>query len=185
LRLHLTDFELKGLPIRRFYADIPFVKYDLGHALYKNRLHFRAAGEGPAEVEVGTDGLKAFVLGKYRDTLSDVEVVITAQKINLSGKYRLIADPSPFQATGRLQIREGRYVDLIDPEITVGGIPLTRRNAERLLQRLNPILDVETDLGLKGFFRMTEVLLGDNRITIRGRMTVPLHFIPFKPSRKF
>ena len=60
LRLHFDNLTLKGLPINRFEADIPNVTYDLGHALYKDRLVIRGAGIGPASVHISAEGRTAF-----------------------------------------------------------------------------------------------------------------------------
>src|SRR5579871_968435 len=56
LRLHVTHFTLSGFPVDRLEADIPFVTYDLGHAMYHDRLHIRSSGIGPAEVQDGRAG---------------------------------------------------------------------------------------------------------------------------------
>ena len=174
LRLHLTDFTLKGLPVRRLEADVPFATYDLGWAGYKDRLHLRSAGIGTARVEVGAEGLQYFAIRKYRSILSDVSVSFERNEVFLSGNYALFGVPTAFVATGTLRPRAGRYVDLFDPVVTVNGIPLSERNANFLLGQLNPLLDIDNDLGLGGFFSVETIAIGDQSVTMSGSMTIPL-----------
>ena len=152
LRLHLTDFTLKGLPVRRFEADVPFATYDLGWAAYKDRLHLRSAEIGTAQVEVGAESLQIFAIRKYRKILSDVSVSFSQNKVFLSGKAALFGVPTAFVATGTLRPRAGRYVDLFNPVVMVNGKPLSAQNANFLLGQVNPLLDIDRDLGLAGFF---------------------------------
>jgi hypothetical protein len=174
LRLHLTDLTLKGLPVERFDADIPFVTYDLGHALYRDRLVLRGAGAGPASVRIGREGLQKFILTKFRRTLSGVQVEISNGKVVISGNLLLFTGPTAFHATGDLLPRGGRYLDLVNPEIRLSGSPLTPEAAASLLKGINPVLDVESDLGLGGYFTITQVEIREGFVLARGSATIPL-----------
>ncbi len=173
LRLHLTDFTLSGLPIARFEADLPFVTFDIGHAIWKDRLRLRSAGTGPVTALVDAEGLRTFISHKYHQTLSDVEIWIQNQKIHLKGRIALFTAPVPFIATGTLAPRAGRYIDFADPVILLNRSFLAPQVAQSLLKGINPVLDVQTDLGLSGFFTLTDIEIGDRFVTIRGRATVP------------
>lgn len=173
LRLHFSSFTLAGLPIERLEADIPHATYDIGQALYKNRLVLRGAGEGPALVQVGEQGLQAFVQRKYPRLMREVHVEIGGGHVILSGKLSLFSGLSAFTAAGRLSPRGGRYIDLIDPTVEIDGKPLDTASAVALLKTINPVLDSEKDLHLGGFFRLSHVEIGEGVLSIRGTATVP------------
>lgn len=173
LRLHLTDFTLAGLPIDRFEADVPFVTYDIGHALWKDRIVLRDAGTGYGVVQVGMAGLRSFLLRRYESRLSDVVIWQQNHKIYLKGSFTLFATPLPFLASGRFAPRAGRYIDLIEPTFFLNRAPATPQMTELLLKQINPALDTERDLGLRRYFTIETVEIGENGLTIRGQATIP------------
>ncbi len=174
LRLHFDNLTLKGLPVERFDADIPNVSYDLGHALYKDRLVVRGAGDGPASVRIGAYGLRLFILRKYSRTLSDVDVAFAGSTVVISGKLQIFGSQSPFTATGELAPREGRYIDLVRPVMQLNGQPLAPVFVANVLKQINPVLDISADLGLSGYLTLSSVTIGDGAVTVFGRATIPL-----------
>ena len=173
LRLHFSEFTLAGLPIDRMEADIPFATYDLGHALYKNRLVLRSTGEGPALVQVGERGLQTFISRKYPRLMQDVRVQIGDGRVTITGKLSLFTGLSPFSVSGTLSPRADRYIDLVDPSVEIDGKPLDATAAQNLLKTINPVLDSELDLKLGGFFRLSRVEITPGALSIHGTATVP------------
>ena len=174
MRLHFDHLTLKGLPVERFDADIPNVSYDLGHALYKDRLLVRGAGEGPASVQIGADGLRLFIQKKYSRTLTDVHVSFIENKVAISGKLLLFGAQSPFLATGDLVPRDGRYVDLMNPIVEMNGKPLAPAFVANVLKQINPVLDIAVDLGLSGYLTLNSVSIGHDSVTVHGLATIPV-----------
>ena len=173
LRLHLRRFTLADLPIRLFDADIPFATFDIGHALYKSRLVLRGTGSGPAAVAVDAQGLTAFIKRKFSATLSDVTVSFPNHKVLITGKASLFSALSPITTTGVLVPREGRYLELAEPEIRLNGVLLSPQGTAGLLKQINPVLDTDKDLGLGGYFVMERVEVGEDEVIITGRATIP------------
>jgi hypothetical protein len=175
LRLRLRHFVLRNIPIREFRAVLPHVTYDLGHALYRSRLVLRGAGAGRATVILGSEGLLAFIRNKkrFQQTLSDVEVAFQNNKILVSGKASVAPFGTlPFSASGALIAREGRYLDL-DPSHTV--IKLNGIIApDSLLNLINPVVDIDEDLGLKGYFQVENVVVVGDQLIVSGISTLPI-----------
>jgi len=174
LRLHFGHLTLNGLPVERFEADIPDVTYDIGRALYRDKLVIRGAGEGPASVRIDAAGLRAFIDRKYSRILSEVEVAFQDNRVAITGKLLVFGAPTPFLATGELEPRTGRYIDLVKPTIEMNGRPLSETAASNLLKQINPVLDISTDLGLEGYFTLSSVSIGDKAITVFGRAAIPI-----------
>lgn len=51
--------------------------------------------------------------------------------------------------------------------------PVPDSMAAGLIQPVNPVLDVVNDLGLGGFFTISEVEVDSQCVTVRGRLTIP------------
>lgn len=173
LRLHLRDVTLSGLPIARFEVDVPDIRFDIGSAIGRNRLMISRVGSGPAEARIEAGGLRRFILQKYEQILSDVVVWTQNRRLYFSGNARLFLSSQPFTADCLLVPRAGRYVDLIDARIVLNGVRLTPLQARNLITQLNPVLDIEKDLGLGGFLSLTQVEIDDGFVRLEGRATLP------------
>lgn len=184
LRLHLTDFTLAGLTVERFEADVPFVKYDLGHAFYKGRLVFRGAERGEAKVEISAGNLRSFLMNKFKTILSDVEVWVQNRKPYLSGRIRLLGSIFPFTATGTLIVREGRTLELTDALVRLNGSVVDKATTEGILKLVNPVLDLRNDLKMDSFLSLTAVEIGERLLTVRGRVTIPDANEAVTPAKK-
>ncbi len=173
LRLHFHDFTLFALPIRGFEADVPFVTYDLGQAFYRSRLSARSAGQGPAQVTIGFEGLRLFASRKFASILSDVGISKTNENIRLTGRIRFFGIASAIVATGVLYPRAGRYLDITDAHVELDGQALSPDSTRLLLQQLNPVLDLVKDVNWGDYFRIESVRIGENAVIITGQATLP------------
>jgi len=174
LRLHFDNLTLKGLPVSRFEADIPNVTYDLGQALYKDRLVIRGAGAGSATVTIGAGGLRTFILKKYGRSLREIQVSFRDHKVVISGKILLFGAQSPFVAVGELVDRDGRYVDLTRTSVDLNGQPLSPEVAANMLKQINPVLDIAADLDLAEYLKISHVSIGASDITVFGQASIPV-----------
>ena len=173
LRLHFDNILLRGLPVERFDAEIPNVSYDLGYALYKDRLVIRGGGDGPASIRIGADGLRQFILRKYSRTVADVSVSFAGGKVVIGGNVLLLGLQSPFTATGALSPREGRFVDLASSKIVMNGQPLQAVYISNVLKQINPVLDISANIELGGYITISSVEIGSNSVMVFGRATIP------------
>lgn len=174
LRLHLTRIHLAGLPVDSFYADIPDVRYDLGHALYKDRLVIRSAGEGPARVAIGSESLRTYILRKYSNLMDSVVVAFEPPRVIISGSITILGKRSSFSAAGQLRARDRRFVDIVDPSVQLGGVATSELFNQTLLRQINPVLDIERDLHLKGYFEISDVQVKMSGIVVDGTARVPV-----------
>ncbi|HZT41586.1 MAG TPA: DUF2993 domain-containing protein [Chthonomonadaceae bacterium] len=174
LGLHLRKVTLSGLPVERFDADVPGLRFDIGRTMRRNAIVLSRAGTGHAEAKITTEGLRAFILNKYEQTLSDVLVWTQNKKLYILGRARLFGTPVPFVASCTLAPRDGRYVDLTGVTVQMNGVPMPPQNAAVMTAQFNPVLDIVNDLGLGGYLTMTQVEIGDGFVTIRGQATLPV-----------
>jgi hypothetical protein len=173
LRLHLREFLLSGLPVERFDAEVPGIRFDIGRSMRRKEIVLSRTGIGTAEARITTEGLRAFISGKYEQTLSDVLIWTQNKKLFILGRARLFGAPVPFLANCTLVSRDGRYVDLAGTVIRMYGTLMAPKNAAAMAAQFNPVLDIVHDLRLGGYLTMTQVEIGDGFVTIRGQATLP------------
>lgn len=174
LRLHLREFVLSGLPVEQFDADVPGIRFDIGQSIRRKAIVLVGAGVGSAEARITMEGLRTFILDKYEQTLSDIQVWTQNKKLFILGRARLFGAPAPFLANCTLVPRDGRYVDLAETTIRMYGTQMAPKNAAAMAAQFNPVLDIVHDLGLGGYLTMTQVEIGDGFVKIRGKATLPV-----------
>jgi hypothetical protein len=68
---------------------------------------------------------------------------------------------------------EGRYLFIEEPSIQIDGKNPNPLFVQSLLKTLNPVIDLEKDLGLGSFVFVTDVEIGEGAVNLRGRATIP------------
>ncbi len=172
LKFDFQDFLLRGSQVKRFTAEIPSVNLDIFRAFFDDRIIVRTAGEGTAEAVVDEKGLADFVTRKYPQ-LSDVAVKLIDGKILVGGSMSLLGAKTRVDAVSDLVVREGRYVDAVNMSIALNNKEAAPFMRDTIVNSLNPVLDLEKDLGLGAYFHATAIEIGKGTLTMRGRAMVP------------
>ena len=157
----------------RLEADIPNVTYDLGQALYKDRLLIRSADAGRVQVSINQSSLDTFARQKYGKAFSNVKAVLTGNLISITGRVSLLSNVIPFSVEGELTQHAGRYVDITGPVVTLNGNLVGSLQARGLLERINPVLDIENDLHLEQIIHIQHVSGIGDQLIIEGEILVP------------
>ena len=71
------------------------------------------------------EGLRAFIDRKFSNTLSDVNVHFANHQVIIAGNANLLGNLNPISTTGVLVPREGRYLDITEPQIRINGTLVT------------------------------------------------------------
>lgn len=187
LRVHLKNFELNGLKVAGMEGDIPFVKYDITHALLRDRLHLRGAEQGTATVILSAENIRAFLEKKFGNAVTEAVVAFEANRIVITGKFLLLASRQPFRAVSGLAIKQGR-IELVDMEFLLNNRPLPAVSLASILKQMNPVLDVGRDLNMEGIFMLRKVSLLADTVRVEGDLRLPIvHFInrslPWPPPK--
>jgi hypothetical protein len=172
LVLDLQNIVLRDLPIRSLQADIPFVELDGLRALFSGHITLRSAQEGRGVAIITEEGLAQF-LQKRRSQFRNLEIRLFAGEAFVKMETVLLVAPTQVQARAKIGIAEGRFLNAIDAVVSVGGKPLPAALTEKLLRSLNPILDIDRDLGLRDWLYVTDAEIGEGILTVRARVTIP------------
>ena len=98
---------------------------------------------------------------------------ITAEQTTVQGVAALFVGEVRFKAVGKLAPRDGRYLDLAEVHIEIEGANLPPESANLLRQFLNPIIDIERDLGLYDGLAIDAVISELGKMRALGRVWIP------------
>ncbi|GIV11392.1 MAG: hypothetical protein KatS3mg020_0883 [Fimbriimonadales bacterium] len=171
--LLMENANLRGLRAETAVAVIPDIAYDKSLALSKRIFRLSATGVGACEIVVNENDLAAYILRKYAPALSRVEVRITPEQTVVQGVMRLLTSEVRFRAIGKLAPRDGRYLDLAEVQILIEGANLPPESANLLRQFVNPIIDIDRDLGLHDGLQIDEVASEPGKMQAKGKVWIP------------
>ena len=171
LIVDLRDFELTGLPVERLRASIPSVRFDLGHASKRGEIRISRSGRGRAEVRLKPEGIAAWIM-RRTPSLRGVVGRIEDGKLGLSGRVRFAGFEVPFDVLSDVG-GEGPRLSLVKPRIQLAGIAAEGARADELVKALNPVVDADRDLALRGAVGIERVRVEDGKIVATGSVVLP------------
>ncbi len=173
LDLDLHDIVLSDLPVHSLRAEIPNVRVDGPYALFGGHLRIRGAGEGTVVAVLQEAGLAEY-LSKKRPLLHDLKLRLTGGQAHVSAMAAVLVGLAPVEATARVAVAEGRYLNAVDATVLLNGKPLAPAVTDQLLKTLNPIIDVDKDLHLGDWLYVTDAEIGEGTLTVQGKVRIPL-----------
>lgn len=171
--LRMENASLRGLRAESATAVIPNIYYDKGLAISRRIFRLSATGVGACEIVVNETDLAAYIVRKYAPYIREVTVQITPEQTVVQGVAALFVGEVRFRAVGKLAPREGRYLDLAEVEIQIEGANLPPESASVLRQFLNPIIDIDRDLGLYDGLAVEEVRSEPGKMRALGKVWIP------------
>ncbi len=179
-----SDFVLSELPIQEMNLRIDRLEVD------PEDMHLREPSQGSVRVKISEAGLNKFlgsdtfrrllddirsnqeVLSQLDADLNDLKIDLQADRVQISGNAATMGGffSVPFELSGQLRLNSERqlYVQAVDA--TTLGRPLASDTIQALLQRLNPIVDLEklSNDDMQFFFRQIHVY--DDHIELLGEV---------------
>lgn len=172
LQLRLSDFSLKGLRIESLDADILRSRYDLGLARREGRIRLSRSGSGRGRVLVRQEALAAWIPTRFAEIK---RATVTLDKgfawIEGYGEFLFVA--TEFQVVSRLAVVEGTKLVLDRPKIYFRWQRADPLAAQQLLHLLNPVVDLDGDLGLGSAIQVERLVLEDGVLLAEGQTRIP------------
>ncbi len=172
--LRMESASFRGLRAETAYAEIPDVYYDRDLALSKRIFRLCGTGIGNAVIVVNEQDLANYIVRKYAPYLREVTVDITPEQTTVQGQAVFFGSVVRFYAVGRLAPREGVYLDLAEASLEIEGGELPPQSMELLRQWLNPIIDLNRDLGIYDGLEIDTVLSEEGRMRALGKVWIPM-----------
>jgi len=173
LRIVLHNFDLKGLHIQELDSNIPDCRFDFGLATSKNRIRLSQSGVGEGSVVIAQSDLEAFILAKYK-SIKTVHVAIGDGKVHVWGFGEFIIVRTNFDVVANLTAPTGDRLALTDAVITFDGHPADDMARKALLDTLNPVVDLDRDLGLHGAISVDKIELSKGILKAQGATRIPI-----------
>jgi len=170
--IDLSDFTLRGLHVDHLRATLDNCRFDLPLAARNHMFRLSRSGSGPGEVVVSDRDLGAFILQKFYE-VKTVFVKIENGRILVQGHGEFLLLSTDFEIDARLQVEEGTKLVLRDARIKFDGQPAGDELNKVLLDTLNPVVDLDQDLGLHGAMNVDRLILKDGLIRALGSVTIP------------
>ncbi|MEX2244015.1 MAG: hypothetical protein WD716_09250 [Fimbriimonadaceae bacterium] len=177
LTISLKEFDLRGLRIAELHAEIPNSRYDLGLARRERVFRLSKSGEGTGWVKVREDDLADYIVRKYAEVKS-CTVRVDRDVVWVEGYGEFLIVNSNFTIIARLVPEEGTRLVLTDAKVYFDWVRAEPEAAKVLLELLNPVVDLHTELGLFDAIYVTDVRLRDGFVLASGRTRVPIRPAP-------
>lgn len=170
--IDLSDFTLRGLHVDHLRATLDNCRFDLPLAARNHMFRLSRSGSGPGEVVVSDRDLGGFILHKFHE-VKTVFVKIENDRILVQGHGEFLLLSTDFEIDARLEVEEGTKLVLRNARITFDGKPAGDELNRVLLDTLNPVVDLDQDLGLHGAMTVNRLVLKDGLIRALGNVTIP------------
>jgi hypothetical protein len=171
LNLSLRDFTLRGLRVERLEATIPNCRFDLRFAQRKRKIRLSRSGLGTGRVEILLTDLEKFIPLKFVEILS-CTAKVTRGRLTIEGDGKFLLLNGKFSVSGEIDWK-GTQILLKSAKMMFDGKPMDPVSEEGLLQILNPVIDLDKDLGLYDAVQISEVSLQPDRIIATGKTKIP------------
>jgi hypothetical protein len=172
LVLALEDFRLRGLRVESLRAEIPGCRFDFSAALARTAFRLSRSGEGTGVVRVAEADLADFILRKFPE-IKQVTVKIDKGFAWVEGYGEFLVVSSKFAVVARLRSVEGTKLELSEAKVYLDWRRASPVAAKVLLDTLNPVVDLNADLGLFDAIRIDALKLDKGYIEARGRTRIP------------
>lgn len=172
LELRLSDFRLRGLQVQELSADIRGSRFDLGAATGPGQLILSKSGAGRGQVSVRQEDLAAWIPSKVRE-IKQCSVALAEGQATVAGDGEFLIVKTPFRVQASLEVREGSQVWLTRAKIWFRDEAVEGPAAEAVLKVMNPIIDLNKDLGLAGAIQVDTLDLSSGMLTAAGEVRIP------------
>ncbi|HEV2473542.1 MAG TPA: LmeA family phospholipid-binding protein [Chthonomonadales bacterium] len=173
LRFHLRNLQIGGIALERLDAEAPDVRFDVHDALFRGRLVIRSAGVGRASIQVSLAALASYATKRSGGSISNIRARALKGGLLISGAANLLGAKLEVRVLGALAQRDGRYLYLQHPDVSINGAAPPAALQQMILSKLDPLLDINRDFGLEGYLEISSVRVGDRSVYVEGTLTLP------------
>lgn len=172
LNLDLRRFTLNGLEVETLHGTIPDCNFDFSLAAREKKVRLSHSGRGTAEVTVTEAALERFVLNKFKEVKS-AHVKIDKDKLFIEGHGQFLIFDTDFSIIAKLVPVGGTKLALENARITLNGQMADDDSKRALLEQMNPVVDLDADLGLHGAVSVERIEMRGGVLKASGAMHIP------------
>lgn len=173
LKMALSDFTLRGLKVAELKADIPDCRFDLDLALKHKELRLSRSGVGEGYVKIHQSNLADWIVRKYAE-IKTCDVDASRGTVLVSGYGEFLIVKTNFKVLAKLTAVDGTKLMLTDARIWFDGIRADALASQTLLKTLNPVVDLNRDLGLYDAVSVEKIDARNGFVTASGKTKIPV-----------
>lgn len=173
LRLNLTDFTLRRLRVARLHAEIPNCRYDFALARRERTMRLSRSGEGTGRVEIRAQDLADYIVQKFAE-IKSCTVQLRGGWAWIEGYGEFVIVKSNFTVIAHVVPDGPRRLALADAKIYFDWQRADALASKVLLDTLNPVVDLDEDLGLHGAVDVESVTCANGMLIVEGITRIPV-----------
>jgi len=149
-------FEVEGLPVREMEFSLEGLKYNLWKAAVRRRLEVLGVKKCRGKILLEEEALNRF-LSPQTEALEGFHLKLAEGEVEVSAWTRTrLGFSVPIVLTARLQPEGGR-IYLVEPRLKTAFIPLPSFLARRLVEEINPVVDLNRQQSLPCTLRISRL----------------------------
>ncbi|MCU0315469.1 MAG: hypothetical protein MUC92_02630 [Fimbriimonadaceae bacterium] len=172
LQLRLSNFTIRGLKVAQLEADIPYNRYDFGLARGSKQIRLSHSGVGTGWVRLDEAAIADWITKKFRE-IKRASVSISKDRITVSGFGEFLIATTDFKVEARVEHRDKTKLWLVEAKVLFGTEEADPFTTQTLLRILNPVVDLDRDLGLLDAVEITKIELHQGHLIARGKTKIP------------
>lgn len=172
LEMSFRHFNLRNLPIERLDVSIPDSRFDLPFAAKKHKFRLSRSGLGTCSVQITATDLASFIPKKFHE-IKTVSVRFDRGMVIVEGHADLLFLTTDFFVVSHLEPTDGTKLLLTDARVLFDGERVEPAAAKILLDLLNPILDLDRDLGLHSAVHLQHIDVKSGMLNATGTTVIP------------
>ncbi|HEX2950505.1 MAG TPA: LmeA family phospholipid-binding protein [Armatimonadota bacterium] len=168
--IHCENFTALQLPVKQADAQFREVRIPLAE-IRKGQFTVPAMDSAHGSVLLEDKGLTQFIRTRHLP-ITDPVIRITKDRCIVSGIYHTLVNV-PVEVSGRLMVKKPATVYLDHPELHLSVVPMPKMITDKLLGDMNPLIDVNAELGLPVQVVITKITHEDGAIRFEGMLDTP------------
>mgnify|MGYP001809621401 FL=1 len=173
LRIRLKDFTLRKLKVAELQADIPGCRYDFALAMRDRQLRLSRSGVGDGWVKIREEDLAAYLVRKFPE-IKRCTVRVMHGIVWVEGYGEFLIIKTNFAVIAKISVTNGTELNLSEAKVFFDWRETSGPAVDGLLQTLNPVIDLDKDLGLYDAVQVEEIRLRDGVMFAKGKTKIPV-----------
>lgn len=161
-------FEMEGLPVKALEIKLEGLRYNFNKLVLRRRLEIVEVKHGKGEITLREKDLKDFLAPRIKEQVKDFALDFESGKVKISGQSIVRNGLEvPFTLVSEVEAQGGQ-VNLVKPYLKCSVVPVPSFLSQRVIRKLNPLLDLNKTEGLPCNFRIREIQIRPQELSARA-----------------
>lgn len=172
LEIVLHDFTLRGLRIESLRSTIPECRFDRDLALKQKQIRLSRSGHGVGTVRILAQDLAKYIPTKVKE-IKECLVKLDRGKVWVEGYGEFLIAKTRFLVVADLTIENDVRLNLTNARVVLDWQLADDLSRKALLDAMNPVVDLQQDLGLLDAFALESVKCEAGALIATGKTQIP------------